>query len=76
MSNTQLANIPVNDVIKANLKELKLLSGLLHRKFSQPLVEPSMDISTIMYQSGQYSVLLHFDSLIEQAEQEKENVLT
>jgi hypothetical protein len=67
-----LVNVPVNDIVKKYEGELRILLELLKDKFKPPVVTPSMSINEIMYTSGQYSVLTHFEVLLEQIENEKE----
>lgn len=66
----QLVNIPVNDIIKKYNEELKILLELLKGKFKPPVAAPGMSVEEIMYVSGQYSVLSHFEDLLSQLEQE------
>lgn len=72
----QLSNTDINAQVKAYLPHLKTLLRFLEAKFPAPTPKPDQTHAEIMYYAGQYSVLVHFQNLVKQAEQENADVLT
>ena len=58
----------IRDLVANNLPTFRMILDVMRQKYKPPTIEPGISHEDLMYRGGQYSVLTHFEQLIEEAE--------
>ena len=69
-----MVNVDIDAVVRADLPTFKRLLGILEEHYRPPIVTPSTDMNTIMYNAGQYSVLQNLKIIVERVESENRTI--